>query len=99
MDKFMDMTKKAGHRPELQRLIDLDAVYDDALGGKLILAPINLEEPGKRILDSGTADGKELPITSPTSFRISERALMLAERHLAPWRAKQALGGAPVLRQ
>ena len=57
MDNFMDMTKKAGHMPELQRLIDLHAVYDDAMGGKLVLAPVNLEEPGKRILDAGTADG------------------------------------------
>ncbi|KND88298.1 hypothetical protein TOPH_07103 [Tolypocladium ophioglossoides CBS 100239] len=57
MDNFMNMTKKAGHTAELQRLADLHAVFMDAMDGKLILAPINLQEPGKRILDSGTADG------------------------------------------
>ncbi|KAL8727350.1 MAG: hypothetical protein Q9166_006118 [cf. Caloplaca sp. 2 TL-2023] len=56
MDNFMNMTKKAGHTGELQRLVDLHAVYNDAMDGQLILTPINLEEPGKRILDSGTAD-------------------------------------------
>ena len=58
MDNFMNMTKEAGHTPEIQRLIDLHAVLNDAMNGQLILAPINLEEPGKRILDSGTADGE-----------------------------------------
>lgn len=53
----MNMTKKAGHAAELQRLADLHAVFLDAMDGKLVLAPINLQEPGKRILDSGTADG------------------------------------------
>ncbi|KAL9042936.1 MAG: hypothetical protein Q9180_000226 [Flavoplaca navasiana] len=57
MDNFMNMTKEEGHKPELQRLIDLHAVYNDAMNGRLIMAPINLAEPGKRILDSGTADG------------------------------------------
>ncbi|KAL8721650.1 MAG: hypothetical protein Q9225_001699 [Loekoesia sp. 1 TL-2023] len=51
------MTKKAGHTAELQRLADLHAVYEDTMDGKLILAPIDLQEPGKRILDCGTADG------------------------------------------
>lgn len=60
MDNFMNMTKEAGHTPEIQRLIDLHAVYNDAMDGQLILAPINLEEPGKRILDSGTADGQSI---------------------------------------
>lgn len=58
MDNFMNMTKKAGHTAELQRLADLHAVLMDAMNGKLILAPIELQEPGKRILDSGTADGQ-----------------------------------------
>ncbi|KAL8753158.1 MAG: hypothetical protein Q9199_005243 [Rusavskia elegans] len=56
MDNFMNMTKEEGHTPEIQRLIDLHAVYNDAMDGQLILAPINLQAPGKRILDSGTAD-------------------------------------------
>lgn len=53
----MQMTKKLGHRPELLRLAALDATYDDALGGNLVLAPVGMSEPGKRILDAGTADG------------------------------------------
>ncbi|KAL4984502.1 hypothetical protein BDW68DRAFT_180585 [Aspergillus falconensis] len=54
MDSFMEMTKNLGHTPELLRLRALDATYDDALEGKLVVAPINLNEPGKKILDSGT---------------------------------------------
>ncbi|KAJ5793492.1 hypothetical protein N7457_000091 [Penicillium paradoxum] len=57
MDNFMQMTKELGHKPELLRLIALDATYDDALEGKLVVAPIDMNEPGKKILDSGTADG------------------------------------------
>ncbi|KAI1778542.1 methyltransferase SirN-like protein [Hypoxylon cercidicola] len=57
MDNFMQMTKKLGHRPELLRLAALDATYDDALGGNLVLAPVDMGMPGKKILDSGTADG------------------------------------------
>lgn len=54
----MDMTKKAGHTAELERLAALHATYYDAMDGKLVLAPLNLQEPGKKILDCGTADGK-----------------------------------------
>ncbi|KAL8943875.1 MAG: hypothetical protein Q9211_000814 [Gyalolechia sp. 1 TL-2023] len=57
MDKLMNITKKEDHTPEIQRLTDLHAVSNDAMHGQLIVPPINLEEPGKRILDSGTADG------------------------------------------
>ncbi|OQD64738.1 hypothetical protein PENPOL_c007G04877 [Penicillium polonicum] len=57
MDNFMQMTKSLGHKPELLRLRALDATYDDALEGKLVIAPVDLNEPGKKILDSGTADG------------------------------------------
>ncbi|KAK1990308.1 methyltransferase SirN-like protein [Colletotrichum falcatum] len=57
MDNFMEMTRNAGHTTELQRLADLHATYRDAMEENLVLAPINLDEPGKRILDSGTADG------------------------------------------
>ncbi|EAL85112.1 hypothetical protein KXW98_006902 [Aspergillus fumigatus] len=57
MDNFMEMTKKLGHQPELLRLRALDATYDDALEGKLVVAPLDMSEPGKKILDSGTADG------------------------------------------
>jgi hypothetical protein len=58
MDPFLNMTKQAGHSPELQRLRDLHAVFLDALDGKLIQAPLDLQEPGKRIMDCGTADGE-----------------------------------------
>ncbi|KAK1979520.1 methyltransferase SirN-like protein [Colletotrichum cereale] len=57
MDNFMNMTKNAGHTSEIQRLADLHATYRDAMKGNLVLAPLDLDEPGKRILDSGTADG------------------------------------------
>ncbi|PQE06890.1 methyltransferase protein [Rutstroemia sp. NJR-2017a BVV2] len=40
-----------------QRLLDQHHVVIDALGGKLVLAPINLTQPNLRILDSATADG------------------------------------------
>lgn len=60
----MDMTKKAGHKPELQRLTDLHAVFKDAMNGTFILAPIDLQEPGKRILECGTADGQYSPVPS-----------------------------------
>lgn len=39
-------------------MADLHAIYDDAMDGKLSLAPTDLQEPRKRILDSGTADGQ-----------------------------------------
>jgi hypothetical protein len=58
MDNFMEMTKNLGHQPELLRLRALDATYEDALEGKLVVAPLDMNEPGKKILDSGTADGK-----------------------------------------
>ncbi|KAK1966751.1 methyltransferase SirN-like protein [Colletotrichum sublineola] len=57
MDNFMEMTKNEGHTTELQRLADLHATYYDAMEENLVLAPVNLDEPGKRILDAGTADG------------------------------------------
>lgn len=58
MNNFMDMTKNEGHTGELNRLTDLHTVYNDALEGKLVVAPLNLEEPGKRVLEAGTADGQ-----------------------------------------
>jgi hypothetical protein len=57
MDNFMETTKTAGHRPELERLRGLHAALMDGMDGHLVTAPIDFEEPGKRILDSGTADG------------------------------------------
>lgn len=58
MDRFMKVIKEAGHTTELQRLDDLHAAHENAMDGKLILAPIDLWEPGKRIFDSGIADGQ-----------------------------------------
>lgn len=75
MDNFMTMTKKAGHTAELQRLADLHAAYHDAMGGNLILAPINLQDSGKRILDCGTADGQSSP-RPPHHPRGGDNALM-----------------------
>ncbi|KAJ8069780.1 hypothetical protein OCU04_000196 [Sclerotinia nivalis] len=40
-----------------QRLINQHNVVINALGGKLVLAPIDLTQPNLRILDSATADG------------------------------------------
>lgn len=73
MDHFMNMTKEAGHTQEIQRLIDLHAVYND---GQLISAPINLEGPGKRILDPGTADGQSIfpPPASETEPDVARKA-------------------------
>lgn len=42
---------------EIARLTEQDAVITRGMNGKRILAPIDLAEPGLRILDSGTADG------------------------------------------
>lgn len=54
----MDTTKKAGHRPEIERLKGLHAALFDAMDKQLVCAPLNFQEPGKRVLDSGTADGR-----------------------------------------
>lgn len=53
----MSTTKKAGHKPELERLQGLHAALMDAMDSSLVRAPLDFQEPGKRILDSGTADG------------------------------------------
>lgn len=54
----METTKLAGHSPELERLRGLHAALMDGMDEQLVTAPIDFQEPGKRILDSGTADGK-----------------------------------------
>jgi hypothetical protein len=43
---------------EVERLRLQHEVVKDAMGGKLIAAPIDLSVAGLRILDSATADGK-----------------------------------------
>ena len=55
--------KNLGHKPKLlHSLIALDATYDDALGGRLVVAHFfDMNKPGKKILDSRFyADGKLL---------------------------------------
>ena len=42
---------------ELSRLTDQHQYVKDAMGGRLVLAPIDLFKSGLRILDSATADG------------------------------------------
>ncbi|KAH7304167.1 methyltransferase SirN-like protein [Stachybotrys elegans] len=42
---------------EVERLTEQDAVITYHMGGKRILAPLDLSQPGLQILDSGTADG------------------------------------------
>jgi hypothetical protein len=43
---------------ELTRLTDQHKLITDHLDGKLVLAPLDLEQDSLRILDSATADGK-----------------------------------------
>ena len=55
MDKFMEITKQAGHEDELKRLSEQHEVITDAMRG-LLFAPIDLYKPGLKILDSAIAD-------------------------------------------
>jgi hypothetical protein len=43
---------------ETERLRMQHDVVKDAVGGSLVVAPIDLTKPGLRILDSATADGR-----------------------------------------
>ncbi|KAL8774149.1 MAG: hypothetical protein Q9209_001257 [Squamulea sp. 1 TL-2023] len=94
LDNFMNMTKEAGHKPEIQRLIDLDAVYKDAMNGQLILAPINLEEPGKRILDSGTADVEEMLEEAGLQNTQQRRIIVELGKRAKPELRAQSVNGA-----
>lgn len=42
---------------EVQRLAKQHRVFRHAMGGKLVLAPVDLEKKGLRVLDSGAANG------------------------------------------
>ncbi|CAI6334454.1 unnamed protein product [Periconia digitata] len=44
------------NKVEAERLMMQHTVLIDALGGRLVCAPIDLSKPGLKILDSGTAD-------------------------------------------
>jgi len=62
-DSLMDGEKTeeyilAEDTEELTRLTDQHMLITDHLDGKLVLAPMDLEQDGLRILDSATADGK-----------------------------------------
>jgi hypothetical protein len=46
-----------GSPTEAQRLQLQHEIIKDAMGGKLVAAPLDLSKPGLRILDSATADG------------------------------------------
>lgn len=50
-------TKSAGHTSELARLAHNHAVFQAAMDGQLVVAPVGLRDGPKRILDSATADG------------------------------------------
>ena len=56
MDGFTDTTKAHHQAVELKRLSDNHEVFKEAMGG-LPFAPLDLSKPGRRILDSATADG------------------------------------------
>lgn len=49
---------------ETERLRMQHDVVKDAMGGRLVLAPIDLTMPGLRILDSATADGESNALLS-----------------------------------
>lgn len=42
---------------EAERLMSQHLVLIDALDGRIVLAPVDLNKPGLKVLDSGTADG------------------------------------------
>ncbi|KAM0251444.1 hypothetical protein ACHAQJ_008195 [Trichoderma viride] len=50
------------HAAEARRLRMQGALVIDALGGNLVLCPLDLSHPGLRILDSATADGHFLTV-------------------------------------
>lgn len=46
-----------GSKPDIERLQRQHEVMKAAMGGTLVLAPIDLTDPEVRVLDSGTSDG------------------------------------------
>jgi hypothetical protein len=59
MDGFMETTKRAGHVAENERLAVNHEVFKASMG-KLVFAPLDFSESGKRLFDSACADGKLL---------------------------------------
>lgn len=57
---------------EVERLQNQHHVIKDAMGGKLIMAPVDLSASSLRILDSGTSDGtwiQDVAATSPATVK------------------------------
>jgi hypothetical protein len=50
---------------EVKRLTENDTVFSYAMGGRKVFAPLDLAQPGLKILDSGTADGLFLRAITP----------------------------------
>lgn len=70
MEDFVKHTKdRDENKSEKERLAGQHDVITNAMGGRLLFAPVDLSKPGLRILDSGTADGRwllELHSSSPS---------------------------------
>ncbi len=52
---------------ENDRLAEQHEIFKDAMGGKLVLAPVDLSGSAVRVLDSGASDG-ELLVHTLKSF-------------------------------
>jgi hypothetical protein len=71
-----------GSPTEAQRLQLQHEIIKDAMGDKLVAAPLDLSKPGLRILDSATADGKSYPLLKLVSY--VRPTLTFTLRSLAP---------------
>ena len=58
-----------------KRLSDQHLVATDALGGKLILPPVDISQGNLRILESGTADGSFLSLFVEVTLLPSNETL------------------------
>ena len=85
MDDFMATTKRAGHKAELERLANQHAYFKHALDGQLVQAPIDLSQPGLKILDCATADGKSCVILTSTVLKLQHRHMAPRSPLLAPF--------------
>ncbi|KAG6039055.1 hypothetical protein E4U19_007553 [Claviceps sp. Clav32 group G5] len=60
MESVVDGSSQSRHQSENDRLNIQHALIKSIMGGKLLMAPVNLERPDLRILDSGTAQANWL---------------------------------------
>ncbi|KAG5964824.1 hypothetical protein E4U57_004849 [Claviceps arundinis] len=60
MESVVDGSSQSRHQSENDRLNIQHAIIKSIMGGKLLMAPVNLERPNLRILDSGTAQANWL---------------------------------------